>query len=258
MAGDEEAIVGIHPVSEALAAGEPISAVVVARHRERDAALKDLIAAAHTRKIALNIEPESWFRRFGTARHQHVAAIVAPFAYTDWRELRARLAGVADALVVVSDHIEDPQNLGAIIRTAEAAGAHGLVIPDRRGASITAGARRAAAGSASHLAVSRVPNLVRVLEDLKSDGHWVTGLATDSRTKPYTLVDYRGKCAVVIGGEGKGLSRLVSEHCDHLVKIPMHGKVASLNASVACAVVLYEIVRQRDLACENANERKVP
>jgi 23S rRNA (guanosine2251-2'-O)-methyltransferase len=248
MAADDETIVGIHPVSEALTAGERVRSVVVAKHRERDPALKSIVDEAARRGVSVRVEPESWFRKFGSARHQHVAAVLPEFSYADWAQTRHRLASKTDALIVAADHVEDPQNLGAIMRSAEAAGADALVIPERRSAGVTAATRRAAAGAASHLAVVRVPNLVRALEDLKEGGYWVTGLATDQGAVPYTSVDYLGKCALVIGGEGKGLSRLASERCDHLVKIPMCGKVASLNAAAACAVALYEIVRQRSAA----------
>lgn len=248
MAADEETIVGIHPVLEALTAGERVKSVIVAKHRESDPAIKTIVDTAHSRGIALRLEPETWFRRFGNARHQHIAATLPEFSYADWAAVRHSLAQKKDALVVAADHIEDPQNLGAIMRSAEAAGADALVIPDRRSASVTAAARRAAAGAASHLAVARVPNIVRALEDLKEDGFWATGLATEPKAVPYTSVDYLGKCALVVGGEGKGLSRLASERCDHLVKIPMRGKVASLNVAVACAVALYEVVRQRAAA----------
>ncbi len=256
MAADEETIVGIHPVSEALAGGEALRAVTIARHREHDAALKEIVEASKRRGIPVRIEPEAWFRRFGAARHQHVAATLPEFGYADWPETRRRLAATADALVVVADHIEDPQNLGSLMRASESAGAHAMIIPDRRSAGVTASTRRAAAGAASHLAVCRVPNLVRALKDLKEDGQWVTGLAAGPGSVAYTGVDFRGKTTLVVGAEGKGLSRLVSEHCDHLVSIPMRGKVASLNAAVAGAVVLYEVVRQRDELVKSGTSAK--
>ena len=245
MAGDEEIAVGIHAVSEALAAGEPVRRVVVARHRERDVALRRLIEEAKRRGVTVEIKPEAWFGQFGSARHQHVAATMPAFAYIAWEELRGRVAARDDGLVVVADHIEDPQNLGAIMRAAEGAGVHGLVIPDRRSAAVTAASRRSAAGAASHLPVARVPNLVRVLEDLKTGGFWISGLSATLDAVLYTEIDYRGRSALVIGAEGKGIARLVAEHCDYLVRIPMRGKVASLNAAGACVVVLYEAVRQR-------------
>ena len=245
MAANDEIAIGIHAVFEALAAGEPVRRVVVARHRERDAALRPLIEEARRRKLAVEIVPDTWFRQFGTVRHQHVAAEMPAFAYAAWGELRQRAAGADDAIIVVADHIEDPQNLGSIMRAAEGAGALGMVIPDRRSAQVSASTRRAAAGAASHLAVARVPNLVRALEDLKAAGFWISGLSGGPESTPYTGIDYRGRCAFVVGAEGKGLGRLVAEHCDHLVSIPMRGNVASLNAAAATAVVLYEAVRQR-------------
>ncbi len=245
MAADDETISGIHSVTEALAAGEAVKSVIIAQHRRSDAALQELIAAAKHRGVPVHTEPESWFKRFGDARHQHVAARVAPFAYADWADTRRTLAEKPDALIAVVDHVEDPQNLGAIMRAAESAGADALVIPDRRSAGVTAATRRAAAGAASHLPIAAVPNLVRVLEDLKADGHWVYGLAGTPNARLYTDVDFRGKCTLVVGSEGKGLAHLVSQRCDELVKIPMRGKVASLNAAAASAVVLYEVVRQR-------------
>jgi 23S rRNA (guanosine2251-2'-O)-methyltransferase len=248
MAEADETIVGIHSVSEALAGGESVKRIAIAQHRQADPALKEIVEDAKRRGVAIKIEPESFFKRFGNVRHQHVAATIAAFKPADWAALRRRIADKKDALIVVADHIEDPQNLGAIMRAAESAGANGLVIPDRRAAGVTAATRRAAAGAASHLPVAVVPNLVRALEDLKADGHWVSGLSNRPEARPYTQADFRGRCTLVVGSEGKGLSRLVSERCDFLVSIPMLGKVASLNAAAATAVVLYEVLRQRSAA----------
>jgi 23S rRNA (guanosine2251-2'-O)-methyltransferase len=245
MAEADETIVGIHAVSEALASGEHVKSVTLSAHRRNDPALAALLSVAQQRGIPVKTQPDAWFKRLSSDRHQHVAAQIAPYQYADWSQLRRRLAEKKDALVVVADHIEDPQNLGAVIRAAEGAGAHALVIPDRRSAAVTAATRRAAAGATSHLAVAIVPNLVRTLGDLQEDGFWVSGLTADEPSQTYTEVDFRGKSALVVGSEGKGLGRLVAEHCDHRIKIPMRGKVASLNAAAAVAVVLYEAVRQR-------------
>ncbi|MBV8171446.1 MAG: 23S rRNA (guanosine(2251)-2'-O)-methyltransferase RlmB [Candidatus Eremiobacteraeota bacterium] len=230
---------------EALTGGEDVKAVIVGERRRDDRALKELIDRARKRGVPVQTQPEAWFRRFGDVRHQRVAARVAPFEHADWAEMKKRLATKADALVVVADHIEDPQNLGAIMRAAEAAGADALVVPDRRSAGVTAATRRAAAGAASHLPVIRVPNIVRTIEELKQDGHWVNGLTAAPAARAYTEVDFRGNCTLVVGSEGSGLGRLVAERCDTLIAIPMLGKVASLNAATAVAVVLYEAVRQR-------------
>ncbi|MBV8081394.1 MAG: 23S rRNA (guanosine(2251)-2'-O)-methyltransferase RlmB [Candidatus Eremiobacteraeota bacterium] len=245
MAEADETIVGIHAVTEALAGGEQVKSVTVSAHRQRDPALAALMKLAMDRGVPVKTQPDAWFNRLPYERHQHVAAQVAPFTYADWKQLRAELARKNDALVVVADHIEDPQNLGAVMRAAEGAGAGALVIPDRRSAAVTAAARRAAAGAASHLAVALVPNVVRALEDLKEDGFWVSGLTAGEPSEAYTDVDFRGKSVLVVGSEGKGLGRLVAERCDRRIKIPMRGRVASLNAAAAVAVVLFEALRQR-------------
>lgn len=245
MPGDDEFIVGVHAVAEALAAGERVRRIIIASHRQHDKVLAEIIAAAKRSKIEIAIEGERWFARFQNARHQHVAALLPAFRYADWRATRDALRKNESALVLALDHIEDPHNLGALVRNAECAGAQAVVIPERRGAGVTAAARRAAAGATSHLPIARVPNLVRALEDLKEDGHWVVGLAPLPTAVPYTSADYLGKCTLVVGSEGKGLSRLVAERCDRLVRIPVLGRVASLNAASAGAVVLYEVVRQR-------------
>jgi 23S rRNA (guanosine2251-2'-O)-methyltransferase len=246
MASDDEIILGIHSVAEALAAGEAVRRVVIATHRKDDREVADVIAGAKRRGIEISIEEERWFGRFQHARHQHVAAVLAPFEYSDWKATREKVRGLEESLVLVLDHIEDPHNLGALIRDAECAGAQAVVIPERRGAGITGAVRRASAGAVSHVPIVRLANIVRALEDLKADGFWVYGLAIRPEAVPYVQVDYRGKCALVVGSEGKGLARLAAERCDRLVRIPVLGQVESLNASAAAAVVLYEAVRQKN------------
>ena len=203
------------------------------------------------RGVAVELEPEAWFARLGV-HHQHVAACVERFTYAPFARVREAARAESDVLIVALDHIEDPQNLGAIIRNAEGAGARLAVLPDRRSASVTPAARRAAAGAASHMAIARVPNLVRALEDLKKDGCWVTGLALTPSAVSFSDADLTGKRVLVVGAEGKGLGRLVLERCDQLIKIPLLGKVSSLNAASATAVVLFEAARQRQLAGERA------
>jgi len=151
------------------------------------------------------------------------------------------------SLVVVLDGVEDPHNLGAVLRTADAAGADGVVIPERRAAGITGTVAKASAGASEYLPVAKVTNISRTLEDLKAKGLWIAGL--DERgPQSYDRVDYKLDCAVVLGAEGKGLHDLVKRKCDFLVSIPMLGKVPSLNVSVAAGVMLYEVVRQRRIA----------
>lgn len=244
-ARDDESIAGVHAVAEALAAGERFEKIVIGKMRTADPAVQAIVRAAKSAGIAVAVESDEAFRKFGTDRHQHVAAIVKRFGYATWEEVRSAVRAAADAIVVVLDHIEDPQNLGAVMRNAEGAGATAVVIPDRRAAGVTPAARRAAAGASSHLRVALVPNLVRALSDLKADGCWVFGLSTGEAAETYTRVDMRGRCVLAVGAEGKGLSRVVEERCDRLVKIPLHGKVKSLNASSAAAIALFEARRQR-------------
>ena len=146
--------------------------------------------------------------------------------------------------IIVCDEVSDPHNLGAIIRTAEAAGAHGIIIPKRRSAGLTAIVAKTSAGAVSHLPVARVPNLTALLKELKDEGLWVYGTAAEGTTSLYEA-DLKGPAVIIIGSEGDGMGRLIREQCDFLVSIPMRGKVNSLNASAAAAIVLYEAVRQR-------------
>jgi 23S rRNA (guanosine2251-2'-O)-methyltransferase len=252
-AGDgtkEEQIFGFHAVDEALRAGEPLRRIIIGKHRERDPRLAELIAAARHRKIPIDFEDSKEARHAERSEHQHIAALLPPFAYTPWVQVRSLVRPAGSTLVVVVDHLEDPQNLGAVLRNAEGAGADAVVMPERRNAAVTAVARRVAAGAASHLKIARVPNIVAAIGALKEDGCWVTGLSPAPGAEPYDVVDYTAKCALVIGAEGKGLSRLVSERCDALVRIPLRGRVASLNAASAAAVVLFEVARRRGAAAK--------
>lgn len=245
MVADEEQIFGIHAVDEALRAGERLRRVVIGKHRERDPKLAGLIAQARGRNIPVVFETSPDVRG---STHQHVRAELPPFAYTRFEDIRSFVRSAKKALVVAIDHLEDPQNLGAVLRNAEGAGADAVVMPDRRNASVTAVTRKAAAGAISHLRIARVPNIVAAIGVLKDDGCWVTGLSLAPGALDYHKADYTAKCALVVGAEGKGLSRLVSERCDALVTIPLYGKIASLNAASAAAVVLFEVARQRSEA----------
>jgi 23S rRNA (guanosine2251-2'-O)-methyltransferase len=179
-------------------------------------------------------------RLAGSSDHQGIVAEVDPYPYAD----PAGLLTAADALVVALDGIQDPRNLGAVCRSAEAAGAAGVVIPARRAAGVTAAACKAAAGAVEHLAVARVTNLVRWLEDAKASGAWIYG-AEAGAAKPYTDLDLGGRAVIVLGGEGRGLRPLVGATCDALAAIPLAGRVGSLNVAAAAAVLLFEAARQR-------------
>ena len=180
-----------------------------------------------------------------THAHQGVIALAAVREYVSVDDILADAAAKNEPpLIVVCDEISDPHNLGAILRTAECAGAHGVVIPKRRSAGLTAVVAKTSAGAVSYIPVARVANIPSLLKDLKKQGIWVFGTAADGTTDLYTA-DLKGPAAIVIGSEGSGMTRLVSENCDFLVSIPMKGRISSLNASAAAAILLYEAVRQR-------------
>ena len=180
-----------------------------------------------------------------THAHQGVIALAAVRQYVSVDALLDRAAAKGEPpLLVICDEISDPHNLGAILRTAECAGAHGLIIPKRRSAGLTAVVAKTSAGAVAHLLVARVPNIPSVLRELKKRGIWVFGTAADGGTSLYDA-DLKGPAAIVIGSEGSGMTRLTAETCDFLVSIPMRGKLNSLNASAAAAILLYEAVRQR-------------
>ena len=180
-----------------------------------------------------------------THAHQGVIAMAAVRAYATVEEILARAEERGEVpLIVICDELSDPHNLGAVIRTAECAGAHGVIIPKRRSAGLTAVVAKTSAGAVSHLPVARVPNLTALMKDLKKQGIWIFGAAMDGATELYDA-DLKGPAAIVIGSEGSGMSRLVAENCDFTVSIPMKGKINSLNASAAAAILLYEAVRQR-------------
>jgi 23S rRNA (guanosine2251-2'-O)-methyltransferase len=229
---------GIHPVAEALRTGHPLERLVVAQGAGGPR-LQELIDLARRASVPVRFEPRSALDRLaGSSAHQGVLAMGAARQYAD-------IEDVAQAeLLVVLDGVEDPHNLGAVIRTAHAAGAGGINIPERRSASLTDVASKAAAGAAEHLPVTRVTNINRALEDLKQRGYWIYGL--DERgTESYDRVEYALPTAIVLGGEGKGLHEQVKKHCDALVQIPLAGKISSLNVSVAAGIVLFEWKRRR-------------
>jgi 23S rRNA (guanosine2251-2'-O)-methyltransferase len=229
---------GINPVAEALRAGHPLDRIVIARGAGGPR-VQEIIDLARRGTVPVRFEERAALDRLaGTAAHQGVVALGAARKYAD-------LESVAGArLLLLLDGVEDPHNLGAIVRTAHAAGAGAVVIPERRAAGLTDVVAKAAAGALEHLPVVRVGNLNRTLEQLKERGFWIYGL--DERgDQQYDRVEYNEPTALVLGGEGKGLHELVRRHCDVLVRIPIEGKIASLNVSVAAGVVLFECRRRR-------------
>jgi len=181
----------------------------------------------------------------GGGNHQGVALRVGGFPYFDFDQLLEMADEDPQFSVLFLDHIEDPQNVGSLLRTADAAGIGAVVLPEDRAAAVTAAAVRASAGASEHLKVAKVVNLVRAMEAFKSRRVWITGLDMDTSAKPYTEIDFSGRVGLVVGSEGRGLSRLVRETCDFIAFLPMFGGVDSLNAGAAGAVAMYEIVRQR-------------
>jgi len=241
-------LTGIHAVREALEAGRPLDSVMFARggHGNR---IEELVRLARQHGIPVRFEERVQLdRTAGPREHQGVVAIVAASPAASFEDLlKPRDPQAALGLVVLLDGVEDPQNLGAIVRTSLAAGAQGVVIPERRAAGLTDAVARASAGALAHLPVARVKNLSRAMEEMKEAGYWLVGL--DERAeKLHTEVDFKIPVGIVLGGEGKGLHTLVRERCDFLVSIPTTGPVRALNVSVAAGVVLFEAVRQRTAA----------
>jgi 23S rRNA (guanosine2251-2'-O)-methyltransferase len=177
--------------------------------------------------------------------HQGVAVCAGGFPYISLEQAIHDVRTDPQALLLLLDHVEDPQNVGSLLRTADAAGVTAVILPQDRAVGITPAVVRASAGASEHLRIARVVNLVRAMADLKEAGCWFTGLDLSPEAKPYTQIDWRGRMGLVVGSEGAGLGRLVGQHCDFMAALPMRGKVASLNAAVAGAIALYEALRQR-------------
>jgi 23S rRNA (guanosine2251-2'-O)-methyltransferase len=237
-------VYGIHAVEEALRArGRAFQWVGVAKERH-DLRLQRVIEECRRLGIAVRFVSRLELDQMtGNGAHQGVVAVTSAKPYSDLDDVVAAKRG-RHSLLVVLDGVEDPHNLGAILRTADAAGADGVVIPERRAAGVTPVVAKSSAGASEHLPIAKVTNIARAVEELKARNLWVVGL--DERApQSYDALDYNMDCAVVLGAEGRGVHDLVRRKCDFLVSIPMLGRVLSLNVSVAAAVVLYEIVRQR-------------
>ena len=245
--GGGEWIYGRNPVEEALAAGRRTATEIVlpppAHDDDQLARIRD---EAHARRIAVRtMDRDRLDRLVRFGHHQGVALKVSGYPYVSLDEIVSAAADEENALVVLLDHVEDPQNLGSVLRTACAAGAAGVVIPEDRACGVTPAAVRASAGGAEHLRVAKVVNLVRAMEELKDAGFWITGLDMGEGARPYDEVDFKGKAALVVGAEGAGLSRLVRTKCDFIAELPMPGGFESLNAGVAAGIAIYEVLRQR-------------
>ena len=237
---------GRNPVMEALRSGRPISKMYIAAG-EHQGSIREIIAMAKEKGIPVQIAEGARLDAMSLGvRNQGVVAMVSPVAYSSIDEIIA-LADSRDEkpCLILLDQLKDPQNLGAVLRTADAAGAHGILIPQRRSCQLSAAVAKASAGAIEYVKVAQIGNVAKTLEDLKKQGFWVVG-ADPERGTSYHEVDLTGPIVIVIGDEGEGMARLTKERCDSLVRIPMKGKVQSLNASVASAIILYEMIRQRD------------
>jgi len=242
---ETETVLGRNPVVECLRAGVPATALYVALGTEADERLTESVSRAADLGIAILEVPRTDLDRMATNHlHQGIALQVPPYSYAHPDDLLAAANGSPPALLVALDNISDPRNLGAIIRSVAAFGGHGVLIPQRRSASVTAVAWRTSAGAAVRIPVARAPNLTRALKGWADRGVRVIGLDADGDTVLDDL-DGTDPMVVVVGSEGKGLSRLVRQTCEQVVSIPMAGETESLNASVAAGVVLAEIARQR-------------
>ena len=243
--GADGVIEGRNAVLEALRAGMALDKVYLQKG-ETDKTLGHIASKARSAgAVVVEADRRKLDAMSQTHAHQGVIALAAVREYASVEDILHLAAEKGETpLLVICDELSDPHNLGAVIRTAECAGAHGVIIPKRRSAGLTAVVAKTSAGAVAHLPVARVPNLPSLLKDLKKQGLWVFGTAADGTTPLYEA-DLKGPAAIVIGSEGSGMSRLVAKTCDFRVSIPMQGKLNSLNASAAAAILLYEAVRQR-------------
>ncbi len=236
---------GRNPVIEAIKSGRTIEKILIAKGSQ-EGSIRQLIAMAREKGLVIvEVDREKLDYMSETKSHQGVIAITSPYKYVEVQDILnyAKEKG-EKPFVIILDEIYDPHNLGAIIRTAEATGAHGIIIPKRRAVGLTPTVAKASAGAIEYVKVAKVTNISQTINKLKENGLWIVGADMDG-DKSYFESDFTDAIALVIGSEGEGISRLVKDRCDYLVNMPMKGKVSSLNASVAGAVLMYEVVRQR-------------
>jgi 23S rRNA (guanosine2251-2'-O)-methyltransferase len=249
-----EILCGRQPVRETLRAGRrQVFKLLLARGVKPTERVADVLALAEQARVPVQaVDRKELEKLSGEANHQGLAAEVSAYPYVALEDL-TEAARQADAppFLLLLDHIQDPQNLGSLLRSAEAVGIHGVILPERRAAGVTPAAVRASAGAAEHVRVAQVSNLVQAMRSLKEAGVWLAGLEATPRAQLYTEVDLRGPLGLVVGGEGERLARLVRETCDFLIRLPMWGQVESLNAGVAGGIALYEARRQRTTDRQN-------
>ncbi len=239
-----DVIAGRNPVSEAIKGGRTIDKIMIAKG-SKTGAIVGILAKAKEKKIPVKeVDSKKLDFLSGGAVHQGIIATAAIKEYQTVDDIFALAESRGESpFIIVLDEIEDPHNLGAIIRTAECAGAHGVIIPERRSATLNYTVGKASAGAVEYMPVARVTNLVNCIDSLRDRGLWVFG--ADMNGTDYTECNFKGAVAIVIGNEGKGLGRLVKEHCDAIVSLPVKGHIDSLNASVAAGILMYQIAKQR-------------
>lgn len=237
-------ITGRNPVMEALKTGREIDTLYM-KHGDNEGSIKKILSMAKERKIIIKeVDKKKLDEMAEGENHQGVAALISEYIYWDLDQVLEQVRQKGEQpFFLILDEIEDPHNLGAIIRTAEGAGAHGVIISKRRSAQVNQTVEKTSAGATSYLPVIRVPNIAGAIDKLKKENIWVYAL--DMEGDSYFDTDLRGSIALVVGNEGKGISRLIRDKSDHRISIPMKGKIQSLNASVAASILTYEILRQR-------------
>jgi 23S rRNA (guanosine2251-2'-O)-methyltransferase len=238
-------IEGKNPVLEALKADRTINRIYIEKG-SKDPVLEKIYAVARGKGIVVSYVEKSRLDQLSETRnHQGVIADVAPYSYADVEDILEKARNLNQPpLILILDGITDPNNLGSIVRTAECAGVHGIILPKRRAAALTPVVAKVAAGAAEYIPIARVTNLTRTIQDLKEAGLWIAGADMHGETD-YSEYDYKSPLAIVIGSEGEGISRLVRENCDVLIRIPMFGKINSLNAAIAAALIVFKAAEKR-------------
>lgn len=228
-------VYGRNVAKEMLNSNKKINKIMI----KKDFGDKSIISLIENKKIKCEILDKKEFSRFDKFSHQGIILDVEDFVYTDLNEI----ISVPDATIVILDHLEDPHNLGAIIRTCEAAGITGIILPKDRSVSVNSTVMKTSAGALENVKISMVTNLNQTIKELKDKGFWIVGTAMNGQD--YRTIDYSGKIAIIIGNEGKGMSSIISSNCDFIAEIPMYGKINSLNASVAAGIIIYEAIRSK-------------
>ncbi|WP_406677342.1 23S rRNA (guanosine(2251)-2'-O)-methyltransferase RlmB [Moorella sp. ACPs] len=240
----DDILAGRNPVREALRAGRPLHKILMA-FRLEGRSISEILTLARSQGVPVQRVDRSVLDRVAGARHQGVVALAAAKSYIELEDLLSLVREKGEPpFLIMLDQVEDPHNLGAILRSAEAAGAHGIIVPRRRTAGLTTAVARAAAGALEYLPVARVTNLSQAIVKLKKEGIWVVGAEGDGTRDAFTS-DFTVPLVLVFGSEGRGLSPLVRSHCDFIVRLPMRGRINSLNVAAAATVLMYEVVRQR-------------